>query len=108
MPHNIVGPGAPFGFDTKVPARLPKAAPHRLQPSAAEVAAAAAAAIADRSAMLETRGSRLLPAEEERLHWLEARLSKLNARHAKVIADESWLRQQFEELAELRSGVNAL
>jgi len=62
----------------------------------------AAAVVADCPAMPQTRGSGLLSAEEERLCWLEARMSKLNARHAKVIADESRLHRQFRELAELK------
>jgi len=112
MPHNVagLGPDIPFGFNTEALARLPNAAPHRHPHSAAEAAAAAAAAtIADRPATPERRGSGLQSAEEERLRWLEARLSKLSARHAKVIANESRLRQQFKELAELRSaGVKVL
>lgn len=115
MQHYIagLGPGAPFGYNTKAPARLQNVAPRRLPHSgakaeaapalAAALPAAEAAAAADRPATPEARGSGKLSAQEERLRWLDARLSKLNARRAKVIADESRLQQQFKELAELRS-----
>jgi len=113
-------PGVPLGANTKALPQLPDAAPRRIPHSAAETAAEAAAeaaataeataeaaspaaaVVADCPAMPQTRGSGLLSAEEERLCWLEARMSKLNARHAKVIADESRLHRQFRELAELK------
>jgi len=100
-------PGVPLGANTKALPQLPDAAPRRIPHSAAEATAEAAtspaaAVVADCPAMPQTRGSGLLSAEEERLCWLEARMSKLNARHAKVIADESRLHRQFRELAELK------
>lgn len=99
MQHYVagLGPGAPFGFNTKTPARLQNVAPRRLPVKT------------DRPVTPEAHGSALLSAEEERLQWLDAHLSKLNARRAKVIADESRLHQQFKELAELRGvGDNVL
>jgi len=118
MPCNVAGlcPDAPFGFNTKAPVPLRKAAPRRLPHSSTEAAALAAskaalpvAAVLDLPATPGRRSSGLLSAEEERLRWLEARLSKLDAMHAKVIADESRLQQQVKELAEFRSvGDNVL
>lgn len=41
----------------------------------------------------------LSAAEERRLRWVEARLSKLSAQHKEIVAKQNWLSRQWEALA---------
>jgi len=90
------GPGAPFRLNTKTPTST-----RRLPHSTTEAAVLEEAVVADNPTTL--RGSGPWSTQEERLRWLEACLSKLDARHAKVIADEGKLHQHFKELAEFKN-----
>uniref|UniRef100_A0A7S1RJD6 Uncharacterized protein n=1 Tax=Alexandrium catenella TaxID=2925 RepID=A0A7S1RJD6_ALECA len=49
-----------------------------------------------------TASKGLTPSEEERLRWVQARLSKLNARHEQVVAKQEVLAKEWEAVADRR------